>query len=457
MFESLTEKLAGVFGALRSKGRLGERDVEAAMREVRLALLEADVHYKVVKGFVEAVKVRSLGQEVMKSLTPGQMVVKIVHEELVRMMGEHFSPLDLKGTPPVSVLLVGLQGSGKTTTAGKLALHLKRDLKRRPYLVPADVYRPAAVAQLKKLAGELDLPVFDSDPYRDPVDICRDAREEARRSGCDVVVFDTAGRLHVDAVLMEELRRLSALLEPRETLLVADAMTGQDAVNVAREFDAALGITGVVLTKLDGDARGGAALSIQSVIRKPVKLVGVGEKLQALEVFHPERMASRILGMGDVMSLIEKAEAAFDQETAQDLEKKLRKNAFTLEDFRDQLRMVRKLGGMEDLLKMVPGVGGALKGAKPDEGELTRVIAIIDSMTPLERRKPEVLNASRRRRIATGSGTRVEDINRLMKRYQEARKMLARMNQLGGGRRGGAMGKMTRLMGRGLGQLPFSR
>lgn len=459
MFESLTEKLAGVFGALRSKGRLSERDVEAAMREVRLALLEADVHYKVVKGFVEAVKQRSLGHEVMKSLTPGQMVVKIVHDELVRMMGEHAAPLDLKGAPPVPVLLVGLQGSGKTTSAGKLALHLKRNLKRRPYLVPADVYRPAAIAQLKKLAGELELPVFDADPAQDPVEICRAAREDARRSGCDVLIVDTAGRLHVDQALMEELKRLSGLLEPRETLLVADAMTGQDAVNVAREFDAALNITGVVLTKLDGDARGGAALSIQAVTRKPVKLVGVGEKLQALEVFHPERMASRILGMGDVMSLIEKAEAALDQETAVGLEEKLRKNAFTLEDFRDQLKSLRKLGSMEDLMKMIPGMGGALKGAKPDEKEVARVIAIIDSMTPLERRKPDILNASRRRRIAAGSGTRVEDVNRLMKRYQEARTMLKRMGQLGlgGGRGKGAMGKMGRLLGKGLGHLPFGR
>jgi len=453
MFDSLTEKLTGVFGALRSKGKLSERDVEAAMREVRLALLEADVHYKVVKSFVEAVKVRALGQEVMKSLTPGQMVVKVVREELVRIMGEHFAPLDLRGTPPVPILLVGLQGSGKTTSAGKLGLHLKRAQKRRPYLVPADVYRPAAIAQLKKVGAELDLPVYDSDPTLDPVEICRRAREQARREGADVLVVDTAGRLHVDEALMEELRRLHELLKPKEVLLVADAMTGQDAVNVAREFDAALGITGVVLTKLDGDARGGAALSLQSVTRKPVKLVGVGEKLDALEVFHPERMASRILGMGDVMSLIERAEAAIDQEGAQELEEKLRKNAFTLEDFRDQLKTLRKLGSLEDLMKMIPGAGGALKGVKPDEREFGRVIAIIDSMTPLERRKPEVLNASRRRRIAAGSGTRVEDVNRLMKRYQDARVMLKRVGQLGRGKR--AMGKMGRLLGKGLGQLPF--
>lgn len=455
MFESLSDKLATVFKSLRSKGKLGDRDIDAAMREVRLALLEADVHYKVVKDFVGAVKERALGHEVMKSLTPGQMVVKIVHEEIVRMMGEHFAPLDLGGKPPVPVLLVGLQGSGKTTSAGKLALHLKRSLKRRPYLVPADVYRPAAIHQLKKIAGDLGFPVFDSNPEQDPVEICRAAVEEARRSGCDTLIVDTAGRLHIDEALMEELRRVSSLLQPMETLLVADAMTGQDAVNVAREFDSALGITGVVLTKMDGDARGGAALSIQAVTRKPVKLIGVGEKLEALEVFHPERMASRILGMGDVLSLIEKAERVVDEDQARQLEEKLRKNAFTLEDFREQLKMLRKMGGLEDLLGMLPGMGG-MKGIKPDERELTRVVAIIDSMTALERRRPEVLNASRRRRIAVGSGTRVEDINRLMKRYQEARGMLKKMSQLGLGGRG-PMGKLGKLLGKGMPSLPFPR
>ncbi len=454
MFESLSDKLAGVFKSLRAKGRLGERDIDAAMGEVRLALLEADVHYKVVKEFVGSVKAKALGQEVMKSLTPGQMVVKIVHDGLVDLMGREATGLDLKGVPPVPLLLVGLQGSGKTTSAGKLALYLKRALRRRPYLVPADVYRPAAIDQLTKLAGELGLPVFPSSAADDPVEICRRAREEARRAGCDTLVVDTAGRLHVDEALMGELRRISALLEPRETLLVADAMTGQDAVNVAREFDKVLGLTGVVLTKVDGDARGGAALSIQTVTGKPVKLLGVGEKLDALEAFHPERMASRILGMGDVLSLIEKAERAIDVEAAAGFEEKLRTSSFTLEDFRDQLKMLRQMGSFEDLLKMVPGAG-ALKGVKPDEKELGRVVAIIDSMTPLERRKPEVLNASRRRRIALGSGSRVEDVNRLMKRYQEAQAMLKKMGKLGLGK-GGKMPKIAKLLGRGM-NLPFGR
>jgi signal recognition particle subunit SRP54 len=453
MFESLSDKLADVFKSLRSKGKLSDKDVTAAMREVRFALLEADVHYKIVKQFVATVKERALGQEVMKSLTPGQMVVKIVHQELVRMMGENFAPLDLGGSPPVPVLLVGLQGSGKTTTTGKLALHLRREWKRRPYLVPADVYRPAAIEQLRKVGAQLGFPVFDSDPGDTPVEICRKAREAARLAGCDVLLVDTAGRLHVDQALMDELRQLAALLEPREVLLVADAMTGQDAVNVAQEFNDTLGITGVVLSKTDGDARGGAALSVQAVTQKPIKLVGMGEKLDALEVFHPERMASRILGMGDVLSLIEKAEQSFDQEQAVELEAKLRKNAFTLEDFRDQLKMVRKLGNLEDLMKMMPGMRG-LKGAQPDEKELTRTIAIVDSMTSLERRKPEILNASRRRRIAGGSGTRVEDVNRLMKRYMETRKMLKSFNKMGMGR-GGKMAKMGKLLGNRMGGMPF--
>jgi signal recognition particle subunit SRP54 len=456
MFESLSEKLSGVFRSLRSKGKLGEQDIDAAMREVRLALLEADVHYKVVKDFIAAVKERSLGQEVMRSLTPGQMVVKIVHEEIIRMMGEEHAPLDLGGRPPAAVLLVGLQGSGKTTSTGKLALYLKHSLKRRPFLVPADVYRPAAIQQLKKVGGDLGFPVFDSNPSEDPVEICRKAAEEARRTGCDTLLVDTAGRLHIDESLMEELRRISRLLEPAETLLVADAMTGQDAVNVAREFDTLLGVTGVVLTKMDGDARGGAALSIRAVTAKPIKFIGTGEKLDALEPFHPERMSSRILGMGDVLSLIERAEQAVDRDKALEMEEKLRKNAFSLEDFRDQLKMIRKLGSLQEIMSMVPGLGGAKGVGTPDEKEIGRVVAIIDSMTVAERRKPDILNGSRRRRIALGSGTRVEDVNRLLKRYQEARTMLKKMNQLGltGG---GKMGKLGKLLGRGAGKLPFAR
>ncbi len=443
MFDSLSEKLSGVFRSLRGKGRLGEKDIQAALREVRLALLEADVHYRVVRRFVEAVRERAQGQEVMRSLTPAQTVIKIVHAELVRMMGEQVAPLAVAGKPPVPVMLVGLQGSGKTTTAGKLALHLKRKAGRDPYLVPADVYRPAAIDQLQKVASDAGVAAYPSRPDQDPTEICRAALEEARKGGYDTLIVDTAGRLHVDEELMDELRRLKELLEPREILLVADAMTGQDAVNVAKAFDEAVGITGVVLTKADGDARGGAALSIQAVTQRPIKLVGVGEKLDAIEVFHPERMASRILGMGDVMSLIEKAEQAIDEGSAKELEEKLRSNRFTLEDFRDQLRMLRKLGSLEDLLKMVPGMGQA-KNLRVDERELVRVIAIVDSMTPEERRRPEILNASRRRRIARGSGTRVEDVNRLIRRYQDARKMMKRMGVLGMGRKGGSKKKKRR-------------
>jgi signal recognition particle subunit SRP54 len=365
------------------------------------------------------------------------------------MMGEAGEPLDLRAAPPVTILLAGLQGSGKTTTAGKLAYYLKKQLRRSPYLVPADVYRPAAVAQLKKIAGDLGVAVFDTDPSRDPVEICRTAREAARVGGYDTLIVDTAGRLHVDEPLMDELRRIRSALEPREVLFVADAMTGQDAVKVAEEFDRAVGLTGVILTKMDGDARGGAALSIRAVTGKPVKFVGVGEKSDAFEPFHPDRMASRILGMGDMLSLIERAEGAVEAEDTQSLEKALKTGRFTLEDFREQMRMVRKMGGLEQLMGMLPG-GAAMKGARPDEREVARVIAIIDSMTPVERRRPELLNAGRRRRIAAGSGTRIEDINRLLKRFQEAQKMMKQMGKLG------KMGRMGKMLGRGMGKLPFS-
>ena len=450
MFDSLSDKLAGVFKTLKGRGKLGEKDVESAMREVRMALLEADVNFRVVKKFVQDVKERALGEEVARSLTPGQTVVKIVREELVRVMGEEAEPINLKAAPPVVIMMVGLQGSGKTTTTGKLARYLKKQLKRTPLLVPADVYRPAAVEQLKKIGGDLGLDVYDTDVTKDPVEIGRDALAQARRGGNDVVILDTAGRLHIDEPLMDELKRLNAGLSPTEVLFVADAMTGQDAVNVAGEFDKALGITGVVLTKLDGDARGGAALSIRAVTGKPVKFVGVGEKSDAFEAFHPDRMASRILGMGDVLSLIERAEQTIEVKDAEALEKKLRKNSFTLEDFKEQLLMVRKMGGIEELIGMVPGMGAKMKGAKPDEKELVRVVAIIDSMTPRERRNPGLINASRRRRIAGGSGTKVEDINRLLKKFKEAQKMMKKMGSMMGGK-----GKMAKMLGRGLGKLPF--
>ena len=440
MFESLSEKLSGVLKTLRGKGRLGEKDVEAAMREVRMALLEADVNYKVVKSFVNEVKARALGQDVARSLTPGQMVVRIVREELVRTMGEENAPLDLRAAPPVPIMLVGLQGSGKTTSVGKLALHLKEKLKRSPYLVSVDVYRPAAIDQLKKIAGDLGFPVFDTDPSVDPAVTCGLALEAARRGGFDTLLIDTAGRLHVDEALMEELRRITRAVDPRETLLVADAMTGQDAVNVATEFDRALNLTGVVLTKMDGDARGGAALSIRSVTGRPVKFIGVGEKSEALEVFHPDRMAQRILGMGDVLSLIERAQGAVDEEDAKKLEQKLLKNSFNLEDFRDQLAMLKKMGNLGQLMSMIPGA----KDVQVDEKDLGRIMAIINSMTPRERKRPDIINASRKRRIAAGSGTRVEEINRLLKRFKEAERMMKEVGKLGKMR-----GKLGRLLGKG--------
>ncbi|MCW7754526.1 signal recognition particle protein [Desulfobotulus sp. H1] len=431
MFDSLNERLGSVFKALKGRGKLTEAHIEEGMKEVRMALLEADVHYRVVKQFVADVKARSLGQEVMASLTPGQQVVKIVYEELTRLMGDASVPLDLSGPKPAVIMLVGLQGAGKTTTAGKLAMYLRKEGKK-PYLVPADIYRPAAIEQLQKLAGETGFPVYPSDPGSDPVDICLAAREEARRQSCDVLLVDTAGRLHVDETLMAELVRIRDIMTPSDILLVADAMTGQDAVKMASAFDHDLGIGGIVLTKTDGDARGGAALSIRSVTGRPVKFVGTGEKISALDLFHPDRMASRILGMGDTLSLIEKAQEMVDEKQAADLERKLRKNEFTLEDFRDQLRQVRKMGPIGDLLKMLPGVNEkALGKMNIDERELVRVEAIINSMTPEERRRHAIINGSRRKRIARGSGTRVQDVNQLLKNYTQTMKMVKKLNKGG--------------------------
>lgn len=436
MFETLSDKLSGVFKTLRGKGKLGEKDIDAAMREVRIALLEADVNYKVVKDFVSQVKERALGQDVAKSLTPGQMVVKIVREELVRMMGESHEPLDLKATPPVPIMLVGLQGSGKTTSIGKLALSLRDKQKRSPYLVSVDIYRPAAIDQLKKIAADLKFPVWDTDPKADPAETVKAALNEAKRFGYDVLLIDTAGRLHIDQALMDELKRITEAVEPKETLLVADAMTGQDAVNVAAEFDKALDLTGVVLTKMDGDARGGAALSIKAVTGKPIKFVGVGEKSDALEAFHPDRMAQRILGMGDVLSLIEKAQEAVTEEDAKKIEQKLLKSSFNLEDFRDQLAMMKKMGNLSQLINMIPGA----KGVNVDDKELGRIVAIINSMTPAERKKPDIINGSRRLRIAKGSGTKVEEVNRLLKRFREASKMMKSMGKMA--KMSGRMGKL---------------
>ena len=441
MFDSLSEKLDGVFKRLKGHGKLTEKNVSDGLREVRMALLEADVHFKVVKQFIADIKARALGQEVMSSLTPGQQVIKIVNDELTNLMGGRHEDLDLSGPHPVAVMLVGLQGSGKTTTAGKLAVHLRKQ-GRKPYLVPADVYRPAAIDQLQKIAGQLDLPVFGSSTDADPVDICRQARVEAQKAGCDTVLLDTAGRLHIDDALMDELKQIKKTVSPSEILLVADAMTGQDAVNMAAAFNEALGIGGVVLTKMDGDARGGAALSIKAVTRRPIKFVGVGEKFNDLEAFHPERIASRILGMGDVLTMIEKAQAVVDEKKAVELEKKLRKNQFTLEDFRDQMVQVRKMGSISDLIGMIPGMGKLkqMKNVDVDESELVRIEAIINSMTPQERRQYNIINGSRRRRIANGSGTTVQDVNRLLKNYAQVMKMMKKLNK--GGMRGLGRGMM---------------
>lgn len=432
MFDRLSDKLAQVFKKLKGRGALTEAQVTEALREVRLALLEADVNYKVTKSFIEQIRERAVGEEVLKSLTPAQQVIKIVHEELTALLGGEAPKLDLSGKPPVALMLVGLQGSGKTTTAAKLAKRLKSQ-GRQPYLVPADVQRPAAIEQLKRLAADAGVGVYDSQPGQNPVAICDAAMEAAYSAGYDTVILDTAGRLHIDGPLMEELKAIKGKVEPGEILLVADAMTGQDAVQVAQSFDDLLKLTGVILTKVEGDARGGAALSMRSVIGKPIKFLGVGEKLDALEVFHPDRLASRILGMGDVLTLIEKAQESFDVEQVKALEKKFRQDSFTLEDFRQQLLQIRKMGPLEGLLDMIPGLGKikALKGAKPDEKKLRRVEAIILSMTPAERNNHQIINGSRRRRIARGSGTTVEEVNRLLKNFAATQKMIKQFGKAG--------------------------
>jgi len=435
MFDSLSDKLNTVFKKLKGHGKLSEKNIEEGLKEVRMALLEADVHYRVVKGFIADIKNRAMGQEVMGSLTPGQQVVKIVNEELTKLMGSEHQALTLSGSTPISVMLAGLQGSGKTTTAGKLAIFLRKSGKR-PYLVPADVYRPAAIDQLQKLGNQIEVPVFPSSTDMDPVEISRQALTAAHQEGCDVLLLDTAGRLHIDEDLMDELRRIKAAVKPSDILLVADAMTGQDAVNIAESFNAALDIGGVILTKMDGDARGGAALSIKAITGKPIKFIGVGEKLNALEPFHPDRLASSILGMGDVLTLIEKAQEVVDQKKAEELEKKLRKSEFTLEDFRDQMVQVRKMGSLTDIMKMIPGMGQVkqLKNLQVDEKEFIRIEAIINSMTPQERRQHNIINGSRRKRIAGGSGTRVQDVNQLLKNYTQVMKMIKKLNK--GGMRG---------------------
>jgi signal recognition particle subunit SRP54 len=436
MFDSLADKLGQTFKRLKGHGKLSESNIKDALREVRLSLLEADVNYRVVKDFIASVKQRALGKEVLGSLTPGQQFIKIVNDELVGLMGGSATELELAGRPPVAIMLAGLQGSGKTTTVGKLALMLKKK-GRRPYLVPADVYRPAAIDQLTKLGADLDVPVHPSTTGQDPVAICREAMVAAEIQNRDVVLLDTAGRLHVDEDLMLELQNIKREIQPKQILLVADAMTGQDAVNVAEKFDADLGVHGVVLTKTDGDARGGAALSIKAVTGKPILFVGMGEKLEALETFHPDRMAGQILGMGDVLSLIEKAQETYDQKKAEELQRKFRKNEFTIEDFREHLRQLRKMGSLSDLMDKIPGVGKMMKNmpnAAPPEEDLKRIEAIINSMTHQERQNHAILNGSRRRRIAKGSGTSVQEVNQFIKQYLEMKKMMKKINKFGMGR-----------------------
>jgi signal recognition particle subunit SRP54 len=449
MFDNLSDKLQRVFKNLRGEGRLTAENMESALREVRVALLEADVNFKVVKQLIESVKARAMGQEVLNSLSPSQQIIGIINEELIKVLGSHESKLRFANEPPSVFLIVGLQGSGKTTSTGKLARWLAKN-GHRPQMVSVDIYRPAAREQLAIVARDIKLPIYTGAPEEKlPVDLARSARRDAMNNGRDVLLVDTAGRLHIDDQLMTELKELKSLLNPIEILFVADAMTGQDAVKSADEFHKQLGITGVILTKMDGDARGGAALSIRSVTGQPLKFVGVGEKSDAFEAFHPDRAASRILGMGDIVSFVEKAQEAFNMKEQEEMQRKLIDNEFTLEDFRDQLKSLRKLGSLDSILKMMPKVGMMkdLQNMQPDEKELTRIVAIIDSMTPRERDNHMIINGSRRRRIARGSGTSVNEVNNLLKQYGQARKM---MKSLSGNM--GFLGKKLGKMG-GLGKL----
>lgn len=430
MFESLSDRLGIIIKKIKGCANLSDANIQEALKDVRMALLEADVNFTVVKDFIEKVRNKAIGKEVMESLTPGQQFIKIVRDELVEVLGGISCGLELGTKPPAAIMIVGLQGSGKTTTTAKLARYLKSK-GRNPYLVSADIYRPAAMLQLKRLAGEITVDVFDAEKSLKPQDITREANRIADIKGYDTVLVDTAGRLHIDNELMEELKELKAILKPKEILFVADSMTGQDAVNTARGFDEAVGITGIILTKLDGDTRGGAALSIKNVTGKPIKFIGVGEKMDAIEPFYPDRMASRILGMGDVLTLIEKAQEAVDEKKAKELEKKIKKDAFTLEDFGEQLRQIKKMGSLESIIAMVPGLKDAQKksGVMPDERELLKTEAIINSMTKKERLNHTILNANRRKRIANGSGTSVQDVNKLVKQYLQTREMMKRFSK----------------------------
>ena len=436
LFGNLSDKLANAFKSFRSKGKLTEADVRAGMREVKLALLEADVNFKVVKEFIKKVTERAVGSDVLESLVPGQMIIKIVNEELTALMGGTQAKLTIASAPPTVIMMVGLQGSGKTTHSAKLAGMYKKQGKR-PLLVACDVYRPAAIQQLKVVGAQLDIPVFEMGDKANPVDISKAAIEYAKKNGNDMVFIDTAGRLHVDEEMMQELKNIKDTVDPTEILLVIDAMLGQDAVNVAESFNNLLDVTGVILTKLDGDTRGGAALSVRHVTGKPIKFVGTGEKLDMIEPFYPDRMASRILGMGDMLSLIEKAEQAFDEKKAAELEKKMRENSFTLEDYLDQFRQIKNMGSMEQLLGMMPGIKpGALKDAKIDEKAIDRVEAIILSMTPKERNHPDIIDFKRKRRIAAGSGNTVEEVNKLLKQFEQTRKMMKQFSSGKFGKKG---------------------
>ncbi|MGX5790278.1 signal recognition particle protein [Staphylococcus equorum] len=437
-FEGLSDRLQGTMQKIRGKGKVTEADIKLMMREVRLALLEADVNFKVVKEFVKTVSDRALGSDVMKSLTPGQQVIKIVQEELTQLMGGENATIKMANKPPTVVMMVGLQGAGKTTTAGKLALLMRKKYNKKPLLVAADIYRPAAIDQLQTVGKQIDIPVYSEGDQVKPQQIVENAIAYAKEAHLDFVIIDTAGRLHVDEALMQELSDVKEITKPDEIMLVVDAMTGQDAVNVAESFDSQLELSGVTLTKLDGDTRGGAALSIRSVTQKPIKFVGMSEKLDGLEAFHPERMASRILGMGDVLSLIEKAQTDVDEDKAKDLEKKMRTSSFTLEDFLEQLDQVKSLGPLDDIMKMIPGMNKmkGIENMNMDDKQIDHIKAIIQSMTPNERNKPETLNVSRKKRIAKGSGRSVQEINRLMKQFTDMKKMMKQFSGGGKGKKG---------------------
>lgn len=447
MLDNLSEKLQATFKKLKGRGKINEKDIKSAMREVKLALLEADVNFKIVKDFIKVVKERSIGTEVLESLTPGQQVIKIVNEELTNLMGETQSKIEYSSNTVSTIMMVGLQGAGKTTTSGKIAKLLKEKDHKKPLLVACDIYRPAAIKQLQVVGEQLDIPVFTMGDKTNPVNIAKAGIEHAKKNGLDLVILDTAGRLHIDEALMNELVDIKSEVKPKEILLTVDSMTGQDAVNVAKNFNETLEVTGVVLTKLDGDTRGGAALSVRKVTGRPIKFIGVGEKLDDIEMFHPDRMASRILGMGDMLTLIEKAEKAFDEDKAKNLQKKIKNQQFDFDDFLEQMEQMRDMGPMQDILKMIPGMGSkAMKGINIDEKELDKIEAIIKSMTPEERKNAKLINGSRKKRIAAGSGTTPRDVNKLLKQFKQSKKMMQQMSNMKG------MGNM--LSGGGM-NLPF--